>query len=110
MTGEREKPYHSIVARFPRDEQPCPCGARLFLSGVRPSVSVMKIVVNGETMVVPDHISLQGMLDSLKMSPDRVAVELNRSIVDRDAFGSSMLSEGDRVEIIGFVGGGLGHC
>ena len=40
------------------------------------------------------------------MKPDRVAVELNRDIVPRDRWGETALYEGDRLEIVQFVGGG----
>ena len=66
----------------------------------------MKITVNGEKMDVGDNLSVQAILDALKLSEERVAVELNRAIVERESFRSSILREGDRVEIIGFVGGG----
>ena len=42
------------------------------------------------------------------MKADRVAVELNRDIVPRDRWGETQLSDGDRLEVVHFVGGGLG--
>ncbi len=42
------------------------------------------------------------------MKQDRVAVELNRTIVPREKWGETNLSEGDRLEIVHFVGGGSG--
>ena len=41
------------------------------------------------------------------MKPDRVAVELNRDIVQRDKWAATALNSGDRLEIVHFVGGGL---
>ena len=41
------------------------------------------------------------------MKPDRVAVELNREIVPRDRWSETLLKDGDRLEIVHFVGGGL---
>jgi thiamine biosynthesis protein ThiS len=38
----------------------------------------------------------------------RVAVEINLAVIERDAFGRTSLQEGDRVEIVSFVGGGHG--
>jgi thiamine biosynthesis protein ThiS len=40
------------------------------------------------------------------MKPDRVAVELNRDIVPRDRWAATLLKEGDRLEVVHFVGGG----
>jgi len=51
--------------------------------------------------------TLAALVESLGMKPDRVAVELNRSIVPRDRWASTQLSEGDRLEVVHFVGGGL---
>jgi thiamine biosynthesis protein ThiS len=46
------------------------------------------------------------LLRELEVRPDRVAVELNLEILDRQAFEHRALREGDRVEIISFIGGG----
>jgi thiamine biosynthesis protein ThiS len=43
------------------------------------------------------------------MKPDRVAVELNRELVPRDRWPSTQLGDGDKLEIVHFVGGGSGH-
>ena len=66
----------------------------------------MKIKVNGEEREIADGLSLTGLLDSLEIRPGRVVVERNRDIVPRDAFGATMLSDGDALEIVHFVGGG----
>jgi len=44
------------------------------------------------------------------MKPDRVAVELNREIVPRDRWSATLLNQGDRLEIVHFVGGGRPPC
>ena len=46
------------------------------------------------------------LIKALGLNPERVAVELNRKIVRRGDWGSTTISEGDRVEIVHFVGGG----
>jgi len=46
------------------------------------------------------------LLEMLGMKADRVAVELNREIVPRDRWASTYLTEGDRLEVVHFVGGG----
>jgi thiamine biosynthesis protein ThiS len=67
----------------------------------------MKLVINGEERDFAAPLSLNGLVGQLGMKSDRVAVELNRDIVPRDRWATTNLSEGDRLEIVHFVGGGL---
>jgi sulfur carrier protein len=66
----------------------------------------MRIVLNGEFREVPDVCSVTSLLTQLQIPSDRVAVEVNLNIVDRRAFDGTDLQDGDRVEVIGFIGGG----
>ena len=66
----------------------------------------MKITINGQEQSSPP-IPLAGLVEQLGMKQDRVAVELNRDIVPRAKWGETNLAEGDRLEIVHFVGGGL---
>lgn len=66
----------------------------------------MKIRINGEDREIAEGLKLGGLLESLQIRPGRVVVERNREIVPRDSFGSTLLREGDVVEIVHFVGGG----
>ncbi len=66
----------------------------------------MQIVVNGEQRMVEDGLSITGLLNQLDVKTERVAVEVNMEIVDRALFLGKRLCEGDRVEVISFVGGG----
>ena len=71
----------------------------------------MKLHINGEetvlnTVPVQGPFTLAALIESLNMKPDRVAVELNREIVPRDRWPETPLQEGDRLEIVHFVGGG----
>lgn len=66
----------------------------------------MRIHVNDEEREVPEPLSLSGLLDVLGLRQDRVAVELNRSVVLRADWARIAVSEGDRIEIVHFVGGG----
>jgi sulfur carrier protein len=70
----------------------------------------MNLQINGEERVFADAtapFTLASLVDSLGMKPDRVAVELNRDIVPRTRWPETTLKEGDRLEIVHFVGGGL---
>jgi sulfur carrier protein len=66
----------------------------------------MRIVLNGEFREVPEACSVTSLLTQLQIPSDRVAVEVNLNIVDRRAFDATDLRDGDRVELIGFIGGG----
>lgn len=66
----------------------------------------MKLQINGEPRDFAPPLTLSGLVDELGMKADRVAIELNRSIVARDHWTETNLAEGDRLEIVHFVGGG----
>ena len=66
----------------------------------------MRIVLNGESRDVPEACSVASLLAELQIRDDRVAVEVNLKIVDRRIFEGTALRDGDRVEVIGFIGGG----
>jgi len=66
----------------------------------------MKLVINGEERDFGTPLSLDGLVGQLGMKSDRVAVELNRDIVPRDRWQQTNLTDGDRLEIVHFVGGG----
>ncbi len=65
----------------------------------------MKLTVNGNT-VETSALTVKALLDELRILPERVAVEVNLSIIKRADFPSRRLNEGDRIEIVNFVGGG----
>ena len=66
----------------------------------------MLVTVNDEPNDVPEDLSLDGLLHLLTLPADRLAVELNRTVVRRVEWPRTKLHEGDRVEIVHFVGGG----
>ena len=66
----------------------------------------MILIVNGEKTEIPGEMTVAGLLDHLKIEPGRVAVEVNIKIVKRDTFQDHALHDGDKVEIVNFVGGG----
>ena len=65
-----------------------------------------RIVVNGEPRAVAPNQTLLEFIHSLQLDPERVAVEMNRRIVKRDAWSTTVLAEGTTLEIVQFVGGG----
>jgi sulfur carrier protein len=69
----------------------------------------LNISINGELRSVPDSanpVNLNRVLTSLAVRKDLVAIALNDTIVPRAQWSQTLVSEGDRVEIVHFVGGG----
>jgi thiamine biosynthesis protein ThiS len=66
----------------------------------------MILHINGQQKEFPDGLNLSDMVAHLGMKPDRVAVELNQSIVQRGQWENTTLHTGDKLEIVHFVGGG----
>ena len=66
----------------------------------------MLITLNGEPEALDDGVTVAALLEKLKLDPIRVAVEINEDILTRKTFGDIRIGEGDRVEIVTFVGGG----
>ncbi|MGA2102659.1 MAG: sulfur carrier protein ThiS [Candidatus Sulfotelmatobacter sp.] len=71
----------------------------------------MKLQINGDPRDfndAPAPFTMAGLIESLGMKSDRVAIELNRDIVPRDRWTETTLKDGDQLEIVHFVGGGSG--
>ena len=66
----------------------------------------MNLIINGESRA-HSAVTLTALVEQLGMKPDRVAIELNREIVPRDLWPQTKLNDGDHLEIVHFVGGGL---
>lgn len=62
--------------------------------------------VNGEPRFFPVGTTLHGVVRSLELEPERLAIELDRAIVKRDLWGSTEVRSGAEIEIVMFVGGG----
>ena len=66
----------------------------------------LHVTLNGDARVVPGPATLQDLLGHLGLDPRQVVVELNREIVRRPRLAETALRDGDRVELVHFVGGG----
>lgn len=67
----------------------------------------MKLTINGKDRdFFAPTLNVAQLLAELAMKQDRVALELNREIVPKAKWDATMLSDGDRLEIVHFVGGG----
>ena len=63
--------------------------------------------MNDEPRTVADGATVADLVADLGLGPRRIAVEVNLAVVPRATYGETTLRDGDRVEIIHFVGGGL---
>ena len=66
----------------------------------------VQIHVNGEVKAWRNGATVADLLRDLDLKTERVAVELNLEILDRTTFAQRALNDGDRVEILSFIGGG----
>jgi sulfur carrier protein len=82
-----------------------PCRGR---GGIRrdQAVSVIELVINGKRVELEQPTPLLIYLEKLGVNPRTIAVEHNGEIIERSAFATTTLYEGDKVEIVRMVGGG----
>ena len=67
----------------------------------------MKITANGKPAEATDNITVNELLMEMKVeTPEYVSVELNGDILDREAFATTVVSDGDVVEFLYYMGGG----
>jgi thiamine biosynthesis protein ThiS len=66
----------------------------------------MKIILNGEDFEIAEALSLSSLLAQLEIDTRRVAVEHNLIVVKREQLDTVTVREGDRIEVVNFVGGG----
>jgi len=69
-------------------------------------VIVLRVYVNGDAKEFSAPLSLSELITQLDLPAARIAVELNRNVVRRNDWSSTMLHDDDRLEIVHFVGGG----
>ena len=67
-------------------------------------------MVNGEKRQITDGSTVMQLLEAMQIIPARVVVEVNLKILKRAEHPHTVLQEGDRVEIVHFVGGGADAC
>ena len=66
----------------------------------------MKLKLNGTETEIQDNLTVSGLLETLRIEPARVAVEVNMQIIKKCIFQDHVLKDGDSVEVVNFVGGG----
>ncbi len=69
-------------------------------------MSTIAVQLNGKEREIPGGLSVKGLLESLELNPALVVVELNREILNRSQYPDTLVTEGDTLELVHFVGGG----
>lgn len=64
------------------------------------------ITINGKSIGLSENITVSEYLKQNQYRPERIAIELNGSILPKSAYNSTILKDGDVMEIVSFVGGG----
>jgi thiamine biosynthesis protein ThiS len=74
--------------------------------GSQEATPEIQLLVNGEPRTVSPGLTVRGLLESFGLTPATIVVERNRAILDRAKYEDTVLYDGDRLELVHFVGGG----
>ena len=66
----------------------------------------IKITVNGKQIQVIPNFSIKSLITNLKIPLNKIAIELNKKIIDKKRISKIYLKKGDKIEIVHFIGGG----
>ena len=66
----------------------------------------IKITVNGKQIQVISNFSMKRLIEKLKIPLNKIAIELNKKIIDKKRISKTYLQKGDKIEIVHFIGGG----
>ncbi len=66
----------------------------------------MKVIINGKTKEISDELNLSELLKHFSLPEQRIAIELNKQVVRKKDWGNILINDGDKLEVIHFVGGG----
>ena len=69
-------------------------------------VNKIKIRINGKYIKIQDKVTLLNLMKKLKVPLKKVAIELNRSIVNKKSLGKIKIRKNDKIEVVHFIGGG----
>ena len=70
------------------------------------NLNVAKIQLNGDPYEINDGTNLNELLNKLKIQKNKVAIEVNGEIIEKNKYTKLILNKGDKVEIVQFIGGG----
>ncbi len=69
-------------------------------------INKIKIKINGKYIKIQDKITLLNLIKKLKVPIKKVAIELNRSIINKNSLSKIKIKQNDKIEIVHFIGGG----
>ena len=69
-------------------------------------INKIKIKLNGKYITIQDKITLLNLVKKTKVSVNKVAIELNKEIVDKKSLDKIKIKKNDKIEIVHFIGGG----
>ena len=69
-------------------------------------INKIKIKINGKFIKIQDKITLLSLIKKLKLPIKKVAIELNKKIVNKKSLGKIKIKKNDKIEIVHFIGGG----
>ena len=69
-------------------------------------INKIKITLNGKFVKIQDKTTLLSLLKKLKVPINKVAIELNQTIVNKKSLGKIKIKKNDKIEIVHFIGGG----
>ncbi len=69
-------------------------------------IKKIKIKFNGKTKIIPENYTMQNLIINLKIPVNKVAIELNKEILDKKKLAKIKLKKNDMLEIVHFIGGG----
>mgnify|MGYP001343730357 FL=1 len=69
-------------------------------------INKIKIKLNGKYIIIQDKITLLNLVKKTKVSVNKVAIELNKEIVNKKSLDKIKIKKNDKIEIVHFIGGG----
>jgi thiamine biosynthesis protein ThiS len=69
-------------------------------------VNKIKIKLNGKISIMPNNLTILGYIKKLKIPLNKVAIELNHEIIDKNKLDKIKIKKDDKIEIVHFIGGG----
>ncbi len=69
-------------------------------------IKKIKIKINGKTKIIPENYTMQNLINNLKIPLKKVAIELNKEILNKKKLTKIKLKKDDTLEIVHFIGGG----
>ena len=69
-------------------------------------INKVKIKINGKNRLIKEKMTLKSLLNINKVALNKVAIELNKKIIDKKKKKKIKLKNGDKIEIVHFIGGG----